>query len=153
MDSCCRYTPLGEKIWLVEKKCVTLGFISIPISLNVERCFFMSLPHGCFVMLNCTESSVEEIVVVGRVQCLEVDGEGPLLDGLDVGVDDRSLLDGVGGGDGGPGWQDVGAGGESADDAGLGGDAGVTGGGEADGESLGGGDQTSEGSQEFHGGF
>jgi len=86
---------------------------------------------------------------------LPVDGEGPLLDGLDAGVDDGGLLDGVGGGQVSPGGDHVGALGDGADDAGAGhdvasklGDAG-----EADDASLGGGDEGGEGSEEFHGDF
>jgi len=97
---------------------------------------------------------------------LEVDGEGPLLDGLDAVVDDGCLLDGVGSGEGSTAGDDVGALGDGADNLGSGddvsdgqavgaqggaGDADDTAGGEADEASLGGGDQSGEGSEEFHG--
>lgn len=83
---------------------------------------------------------------------LPVDGEGPLLDGLDAGVDNGGLLDGVGSGDGSPGGEHVGAGGEGADDLGAGhGASGQTS--VADDASLGGGNKGGKGSEEFHGGF
>jgi hypothetical protein len=96
---------------------------------------------------------------------LEVDGEGPLLDGLDVVVDDGCLLDGVGSGEGSTAGDDVGALGDGADNLGSGDDVsdGQAVGGQggagvaddtadaADEASLGGGDQSGEGSEEFHG--
>lgn len=116
------------------------------------------------MLINCTESSVlrRECCTVN----LEVDGEGPLLDGLDVVVDDGCLLDAVGSGEGSTAGEDVGALGDGADNLGSGDDvsdgqavgsqggAGVaddTAGSEELGSSLGGGDQSGEGSEEFHG--
>jgi len=52
-------------------------------------------------------------IVGGR---LPVSVVRPLLDGLNVGVDNGCLLDGVGSGEVGPGWEDVGSGGNVAND-------------------------------------
>jgi len=84
---------------------------------------------------------------------LPVDGKGPLLDGLDAGVDNGGLLDGVGSGDGSPGGEHVGAGGEGADDLGAGDDVASGQTSVADDASLGGGNKGGKGSEEFHGDF
>jgi len=90
----------------------------------------------------------------GEGDRLPVDGKGPLLDGLDAGVDNGGLLDGVGSGDGSPGGEHVGAGGEGADDLGARHDGGASGQTSvADDASLGGGNKGGKGSEEFHGDF
>jgi len=71
--------------------------------------------------------------LVGHDKCrrlLPVGVVRPLLDGLNAGVDDGGLLDGVGGGQVGPGGEHVGSGDDVADDLGAGDDV-------TDGETVG----------------
>jgi len=117
--------------------------------LNAERChcsYFFGVDVGC------CEIALKALGDRQGGDRLPVDGKGPLLDGLDAGVDNGGLLDGVGSGDGSPGGEHVGAGGEGADDLGAGhGASGQTS--VADDASLGGGNKGGKGSEEFHGGF
>jgi len=118
--------------------------------LNAERChcsYFFGVDVGCCEIALKALGDRQ-----GGGDRLPVDGKGPLLDGLDAGVDNGGLLDGVGSGDGSPGGEHVGAGGEGADDLGAGhGASGQTS--VADDASLGGGNKGGKGSEEFHGGF
>merc|ERR1719322_1889521 len=112
-----------------------MGIYQIPISLIVERChcsYFFGVDVGC------CEIALKALGDRQGGDRLPVDGKGPLLDGLDVGVDNGGLLDGVGGGDGSPGGEHVGAG------HGASGQTSV-----ADDASLGGGNKGGKGSEEF----
>jgi len=87
-------------------------------------------PNHCSLSFGVKVVVLHDCTEARGCRRLPVSVVGPLLDGLNTGVDDGGLLNGVGTWEVGPGGEHVGAGGDVADDLGAGDDV-------ADGETVG----------------